>query len=87
MNNFKFCLFTGIIDAILGTKFQVNQLTITLFFEPGSKSPPSPVAGEISKCRRLRGSGLSEWRHFDNVIVNNLSVMIVMSTRFGSYMQ
>ena len=43
-------MFTSIIRTIIGTKFQLNPLTITLL--SGQKAPP-PIAGEISKCRRL----------------------------------
>ena len=50
-NNLKFCMFTSIIATFIGTKFQINPLN--LFSGSGPKSPPPPVAGEISKCRRL----------------------------------
>ena len=39
------------MNTITGTKFQINQLTLTLFSESGPKSPP--LAEKISKCRRL----------------------------------
>ena len=49
-NNLKFCMFTSFIHTITSTKFQINQLTLTLFSGSGPKSPP--VAGKISKCRK-----------------------------------
>ena len=53
-NTLKFCIFTSIICTIISTKFQINPSTVTLFSGSGPKSPPPPpVAGEISKCRRL----------------------------------
>ena len=40
MNNVKFCIFTSIINAILDTKFQGNQLNRTLGTR--AKKPPLP---------------------------------------------
>ena len=56
MNRIKFCVFTIIIRGIIGSKFQIDRITVILFSGSGLKSPPPPpppVAGEISKCRRL----------------------------------
>ena len=33
-------MFTSIIRTIISTEFQINPLTITLFFGSGPKSPP-----------------------------------------------
>ena len=54
-DNLKFYMFTGIICTIISDKFQINPLTVTLFPRSGPESlpPPSPQAGQISKCRRL----------------------------------
>ena len=41
VNNFKFCIFTSIINTILVTKFQMNQSPISLFSGSGPKSPRS----------------------------------------------
>ena len=46
-------MFTGIIQAIIGTKFQINPLTVTLFSGSGPKAPP--IAGEFSKLRAMIG--------------------------------
>ena len=35
-------MFTSIIRAIIGIKFQINLLTVTLFYGSGPKSPPPP---------------------------------------------
>ena len=42
--------------TIIGSKFQIDPITITLFLGAGQKAPPRPqphppVAGEISKSR------------------------------------
>ena len=34
-------MFTSIIRTIIGTKFQINQLTVTLFSGLGPQSPRS----------------------------------------------
>ena len=49
-NNLKFRMFTGIIGTIIG---QISNKSVdhNLVFWVWAKSPP--VAGEISKCRRL----------------------------------
>ena len=49
--NSKFCMFPSFMHTIISPKFQINQLTLTLFSGSGQK----PLAGEISKCRRLWG--------------------------------
>ena len=36
-NNFKFCMFTSIIRAIIGSKFQIYPITVTLFSGSGPK--------------------------------------------------
>ena len=41
-------MFTSIIRTIIGTKFQINPLAISLFYGSGPKSPS--VAGEISEA-------------------------------------
>ena len=50
--NFKFCIINSIINTILDTKLQSNQLIINLFSGPGPHLS-LPVAGEISKRHRL----------------------------------
>ena len=35
-------MFTSIIRTIIGVKFQINLLTVTLFSGSGPKGPPSP---------------------------------------------
>ena len=35
-------MFTSIIRSIIGAKFQISPLTITLFSRSGPKSPPPP---------------------------------------------
>ena len=48
-------MFTSTVRTIISTKFQNNPLTVTLFSGSGSRRPPpSPVAGEIPKCRGYR---------------------------------
>ena len=50
-NNIKFGTYTGLMHTIItGTKFQINQLTVTLF--SWSRPKARTVANEISKCRR-----------------------------------
>ena len=39
-------MFTSIIRTIIGIKFHINSLTVTLFSGPGPKSPLSPVPGK-----------------------------------------
>ena len=36
-NNVEFCVFTSVIHTIIGTKFQINALTISLFSGSGSE--------------------------------------------------
>ena len=44
-------MFISIIRTIIGSKFQIDPVTVPVFLGPDQKAPP--VAGEISKCRRL----------------------------------
>ena len=39
-------MFTSIIRTIIGTKFHINLLTVTLFSGPVPKSPLSPMPGK-----------------------------------------
>ena len=39
-NKLKFYMFTGFMRTITSTKFQINQLTLTLFSGSRPKSPP-----------------------------------------------
>ena len=32
-------MFTGTIRTIIGIKFQIDPLTVTLFLDPGQKAP------------------------------------------------
>ena len=48
---------------ITSAKFQINQLTLTLFSGSGPKSPRL-VADEISKCRRLYADLKTESHYF-----------------------
>ena len=48
---------------ITSAKFQINQLTLTLFSGSGPKSPRL-VADEISKCRRLFADFKTESHYF-----------------------
>ena len=47
-------MFTSIIRTIIGIKFHINPLTVTLFSGPGPKSPLSPVPGK-SKMQQVIG--------------------------------
>ena len=40
-------MFTSIIRTIIGIKFQINLLTVTLFSGSGPKASLLPVAGKI----------------------------------------
>ena len=43
-------MFTSIIRTIIGIKFQIDPLTVTLFSGSGPKGPLSPVPGKISNA-------------------------------------
>ena len=42
VNNFKFCMFTGTIRTIIGGKFQIDSITVTLFSGSRPNTPPPP---------------------------------------------
>ena len=48
-------MFTSIIRTIIGIKFQINPLTITLFSGSGPKSPPLPRAWQNFKMQYVIG--------------------------------
>ena len=60
-NNFKFCMFTSIIDTIIGSKFQINPITVTLISMSGPKS-----IKEKNSWSPKKNSG--KWQLFDETI-------------------
>ena len=44
-------MFTSIIRTIIGIKFQINPLTLTLFSGSRTKSPPLPRAWQNLKMQ------------------------------------
>ena len=48
-------MFASVIHTIIGTKFQINPLIITLCVWAKKPPPPPSVAGEISNCPQVIG--------------------------------
>ena len=48
-------MFTSIICTIIGIKFQINPLTVTLLSGSGPKSPPLPRAWQNLKLQQVIG--------------------------------
>ena len=47
----KFCILNSLMLLIMCTKFQINQIILTLFSGLWDKNP-TPVAEKVVKCRR-----------------------------------
>ena len=46
-------MFTSIIHTIISTKFQINPLTVTLFFGSGPKKPPPPAKSKNAVVKKI----------------------------------
>ena len=53
-NNFKFCVFTNIIRTIIGSKFQVDPITVILFSGSGPTLPPIPLKSQNAVGYRVK---------------------------------
>ena len=50
-NFMKYCILNGLMSLITCTKFQINQVIVTLFSGAWDKNL-TPVADKVIKCRR-----------------------------------
>ena len=54
VNFLKFCILNSLMPFIICTKFEFNQVIVTLFSEVWDKNP-TPVVEKNSKCGRAIG--------------------------------
>ena len=83
-NNLKFCRFTCVIRTIIGTKFQINRLAITLhlFSGSGPKSHPSPRSWRNLKIAvgyrvKLKLCVTVKWRAIFTTICRHSNVVLL----------